>query len=371
VSPQDEPGTWVPDELRESGEAKPSAAPRPRHEEARQAGPQTSEWLAVPAEKAPPDRESPRADAMPQADTAKHAEAGGGLAGRLARLRLRRERGREAPEPVGEGEPIPPAWREPAAASKPSPPVEVASRPEPPAPSRAAAPERTAVSQAEPDELRGRLAQLESEREAAEHHRAELQALTETVAEAAESHARAQEAIRAEAETARREAEERHRAERDQLAAALEATKAEKQELEARLAEAERALAGQREATKQATEQAARDAAAYDERIAEMQRQLERFEQAARQATERLAASTTGGRSDETGRLELNTVTVEGLRGLGLSITQAARIVTRRDATGGFGSLDELDEVPGIPSEQRAALRERLYIDPSLAAKGQ
>ncbi len=58
---------------------------------------------------------------------------------------------------------------------------------------------------------------------------------------------------------------------------------------------------------------------------------------------------------------------VEGLRGLGLSITQAARLVTNREARGGFASLDELDAVPGLPAEQRAELRERAHVDASTA----
>jgi DNA uptake protein ComE-like DNA-binding protein len=92
-----------------------------------------------------------------------------------------------------------------------------------------------------------------------------------------------------------------------------------------------------------------------------------RLERAVRAATERAAAAAGAGKRDESGRLELNTASVEGLRGLGLSITQAARLVANREARGGFASLDELDAVPGLPSEQRAELRERVYVDASMA----
>jgi DNA uptake protein ComE-like DNA-binding protein len=90
-----------------------------------------------------------------------------------------------------------------------------------------------------------------------------------------------------------------------------------------------------------------------------------RLERALRAANERAAAGA-GGR-DEAGRLELNSASVEGLRGLGLSITQAARLVANREARGGFASLEELDAVPGLPAEQRAELRERAYVDASTA----
>jgi DNA uptake protein ComE-like DNA-binding protein len=96
------------------------------------------------------------------------------------------------------------------------------------------------------------------------------------------------------------------------------------------------------------------------------ERTLAEAERTAALANERLAAAGAEVRDDE-GRVELNTVSVEGLRGLGLSITQAARVVGHREARGGFGSFAELDVVPGLPEEQRAALRERTYLDPGPA----
>jgi hypothetical protein len=102
---------------------------------------------------------------------------------------------------------------------------------------------------------------------------------------------------------------------------------------------------------------------AYEARIAELSRRLEELERALRAANARASAAGASGNRDDHGRIELNTATVEGLRELGLSITQAARLVALREARGGLASLDELDEVPGLPEAQRAALRGQIYID--------
>jgi hypothetical protein len=46
---------------------------------------------------------------------------------------------------------------------------------------------------------------------------------------------------------------------------------------------------------------------------------------------------------------ELNQATYERLRSLGLSVTQARRVLAHRERSGGFRSVDELDEIPGFP----------------------
>jgi DNA uptake protein ComE-like DNA-binding protein len=58
----------------------------------------------------------------------------------------------------------------------------------------------------------------------------------------------------------------------------------------------------------------------------------------------------------------LNGVTFEELRDLGLSVTQSARVIAYRDTRGGFDSMEELDEIPGLPKETRVALRSRLRL---------
>jgi DNA uptake protein ComE-like DNA-binding protein len=59
---------------------------------------------------------------------------------------------------------------------------------------------------------------------------------------------------------------------------------------------------------------------------------------------------------------DLNAMSFEQLRELGLSVTQSARLIAYRDTRGGFDSLDELDEVPGLPKELRRALRDEVTL---------
>jgi DNA uptake protein ComE-like DNA-binding protein len=66
-----------------------------------------------------------------------------------------------------------------------------------------------------------------------------------------------------------------------------------------------------------------------------------------------------GRRND---KLDLNSATFEELRGLGLSVTQSARVIAYRDVRGGYQSLDELDEIPGLSKETRAELRDQLQL---------
>lgn len=60
--------------------------------------------------------------------------------------------------------------------------------------------------------------------------------------------------------------------------------------------------------------------------------------------------------------LEANQATLDDLRGLGLSQTQAGRVLEHRDALDGFASLKQLDEVPGISRELRTKLKRALTI---------
>jgi DNA uptake protein ComE-like DNA-binding protein len=62
------------------------------------------------------------------------------------------------------------------------------------------------------------------------------------------------------------------------------------------------------------------------------------------------------------GQLDLNAATFEELRGLGLSVTQSARVIAYRDVRGGYRSLDELDEVPGLSQETRGEIRAQLQL---------
>ena len=75
------------------------------------------------------------------------------------------------------------------------------------------------------------------------------------------------------------------------------------------------------------------------------------------------AATAAGGGPAPGVPLDLNTATVEQLDeldGIGPSIAQ--QIVDYREANGGFGSVEELDQVPGIGETRLAALREKVRV---------
>jgi competence protein ComEA len=84
----------------------------------------------------------------------------------------------------------------------------------------------------------------------------------------------------------------------------------------------------------------------------------------------RAPAVTTGGGGAVTGNaaapaapINLNTATLEQLDTLdGVGPATAQKILDYRQAHGGFGSVDELDQVPGIGEKRLAALREHLRV---------
>jgi competence protein ComEA len=61
--------------------------------------------------------------------------------------------------------------------------------------------------------------------------------------------------------------------------------------------------------------------------------------------------------------LDLNTASAEQLDQLdGIGPGMAAAILKYRDQHGGFGSVDELGEVPGIGEKRLASLREQVRV---------
>jgi competence protein ComEA len=61
--------------------------------------------------------------------------------------------------------------------------------------------------------------------------------------------------------------------------------------------------------------------------------------------------------------VNLNTATLEQLDTLdGVGPTTAQKIIDFRTAHGGFGSVDELDQIPGIGEKKLAALREHVRV---------
>ncbi|MGB7684854.1 MAG: helix-hairpin-helix domain-containing protein, partial [Solirubrobacterales bacterium] len=61
-------------------------------------------------------------------------------------------------------------------------------------------------------------------------------------------------------------------------------------------------------------------------------------------------------------QIELNSVTFEQLREQNLSVTQATRLLAHRERLGGFSSVDDLDQVAGLPGDLLVDLKRRATI---------
>ena len=128
-------------------------------------------------------------------------------------------------------------------------------------------------------------------------------------------------------------------------------------ELEASLAEATK----QARAKKTATTKAKRRTTASKGTTTSRTRKSSGRPKAA--AGPRASRSTRAKRSGAKGaKVDLNAAKFEELRELGLSVTQSARLIAYRDVRGGYDSLDELDEIPGLSAETRGDLRARLKL---------
>ncbi len=66
--------------------------------------------------------------------------------------------------------------------------------------------------------------------------------------------------------------------------------------------------------------------------------------------------------SSPTGAISLNQGSFEQFRSLGMSITQAKRVVARRDDGPGFSSVDDLDTIPGFSQGFLLELKQRLTV---------
>ncbi|WP_320671918.1 helix-hairpin-helix domain-containing protein [Patulibacter defluvii] len=72
-------------------------------------------------------------------------------------------------------------------------------------------------------------------------------------------------------------------------------------------------------------------------------------------------AASAGGAGAGGGPVDLNSATAEQLDGLdGVGPTTARKILELREQRGGLGSVDDLDEIPGIGPKRLEALREQL-----------
>jgi competence protein ComEA len=76
-----------------------------------------------------------------------------------------------------------------------------------------------------------------------------------------------------------------------------------------------------------------------------------------------VAAANAAGATAPGVPLDLNTATVEQLDELdGIGPATAQQIVAYREEHGGFGSVEELDQVPGIGETRLAALRDKVRV---------
>ena len=76
-----------------------------------------------------------------------------------------------------------------------------------------------------------------------------------------------------------------------------------------------------------------------------------------------VATAAAGGATAPGVPLDLNTATLEQLDALdGIGPATAQQILDYREAHGGFGSVEELDQVPGIGETRLAALRDKVRV---------
>jgi DNA uptake protein ComE-like DNA-binding protein len=69
-----------------------------------------------------------------------------------------------------------------------------------------------------------------------------------------------------------------------------------------------------------------------------------------------------GGSRETPDPVDLNAATVEDLRVIGLSLTQARRVVSRRDREGAYLGVEQLAELPGMPSALLERIEPRLRV---------
>ena len=58
----------------------------------------------------------------------------------------------------------------------------------------------------------------------------------------------------------------------------------------------------------------------------------------------------------------MNEATFEQFRGLGLSVTQATRVIAYRERKDGFDSVDDLEAIPGVPKDVLNDLKGKLTV---------
>ena len=135
-----------------------------------------------------------------------------------------------------------------------------------------------------------------------------------------------------------------------------------------RVAEARRARREQREAKRAAREKEAAERRAARERKdaekkAKREKEMEPEQPVESEPAPPAEPSPPEPRSrDEGAALDVNRATFEQLRGIGLSVTEATRVIAYRERKDGFNSVDDLEGVPGLPKSLLDELREQLTV---------
>jgi DNA uptake protein ComE-like DNA-binding protein len=109
------------------------------------------------------------------------------------------------------------------------------------------------------------------------------------------------------------------------------------------------------EAQKQAAGEAGR-AERAERKVASLGQRIEAMKRAAAQAS--AVAHPDGAQASPDGGIDLNTASFEQLRALGLSVTQAARVIGQREQHGGFSAVDDVDAIVGIPRAVKQTLKQ-------------
>lgn len=100
------------------------------------------------------------------------------------------------------------------------------------------------------------------------------------------------------------------------------------------------------------------------QRIDDQQEEIDRLRAEIKklQGAERKVAPKRKPAARAKGKIDLQKASFEDLRGLGLSVTQSARLIAYRDTGPGFDSVEELENIPGFAEVTIGKLRARARV---------
>lgn len=211
----------------------------------------------------------------------------------------------------------------------------------------------------EPGPRRRSAAKLKATAKQVEDHVAELTEMNERI-EAIEARARRAEARAAAAQQRAEEAVRMEAELRAELAQSRQVLQARTKRSDERLREAEEALLGFPKLAGEVEERVK----SIEQRVAEADDVVRELSIPGGEAVLATASAEPETGDDErySGLFDINRISFEQLRELGLSVTQAARLLASRDARGRFHSLDEINDLWGFSREIVDQLKRRLRL---------